>query len=177
MRDQEKKRDVATAAKVAADPIWVRGLLGYPERQIRAQDEALRAILALPESVTSFDQMVVVGRAAAQRVVQEQRDQEEREHAQQREQQDRLKREREIDGYLGEVLRYLLERAREPRDIKFAAGESFELAPKIKAAIKPQLLFSIYSEFPKLDVAGSIPVSRSMFFTQQTRPRVGTESQ
>jgi len=65
MREQERKRDVATAAKVAADPIWVRGLLGYPERQIRAQDEALRAILALPESVTSFDQMVVVGRGGS----------------------------------------------------------------------------------------------------------------
>ena len=77
---------------------------------------------------------------AAQRVVQEQRDQEEREHAQRREQQDRLKREREINGYLGEVLPYLLERAREPRDIKLAAEEIFGLTPKIKTAIKPQLL-------------------------------------
>ena len=61
----------------------------------------------LPRSVTSFDQMVVVGRAAAQRVVQEQRDQEELERAQRRERQDRQKREREIDGYLGDVLPYL----------------------------------------------------------------------
>ena len=66
----------------------------------------------------------------------------ERERAHRMEQQDREKREREIDGYMGDVLTYLVElnNAPEPRGIEFAAGEIFELSPRIKADIKPKLL-------------------------------------
>jgi hypothetical protein len=101
-REQQRKQDIATGANEAANPLYVPGLWGNRECEIRAREQALKAILALPESVR-FDQMVVVGCAAAQRAVQEyeqqqkqQRDQQERERAHQ-------KREQEIDGYLFNV--------------------------------------------------------------------------
>jgi excisionase family DNA binding protein len=140
-REQQRKQDITRAVNAASDPGWVRGLLGNTQRQIRAKDQATRAILGLPESA-GLDQMVAVGRAAVQRMVLEEQEQEERELAQQREQQDRQKREREIDAYLVDVLTYLMElqNAPGPRGIEFTAGEIFELFPRIKADIKPKLL-------------------------------------
>jgi hypothetical protein len=130
MRERQRKQDIA---KAVSEVMWVRGLLGNRRRQARAQQAASKAILELPENAT-FDQMAIASRAAAERVVQEEEDREDREFAQK-------KREGEIDGYLGDVLTYLmeLERATDHRGVDFE-GETFQYAQKIKAAIKPTLL-------------------------------------
>jgi len=137
LQEQRRKQEIAIAAN---DSLYVPGLLGYGERKIRAGERVLTAILQLPDSAT-IDQMRVVGRAAAQQVVQEYEQQEEQERAHRKEQQDREKREREIDGYLGDVLPYLmeLERTTGARGVDFE-GETFQYAPRIQADIKPTLL-------------------------------------
>ena len=133
-REQQRKQDISAAANVAADPFRVPGLLGYRESQILAQERALRAILALPESVT-VDQMVVAGRAAALQVAQEHQEQRERARAQQDRDRAQQKREGEVDGYLFNVLPYLRK-----CDIDFEGEDPYLCAERIKRAIRPKLI-------------------------------------
>jgi hypothetical protein len=110
----------------------------------RAREQTSEAIAELPEGATYADK-AEVARSTGQRIGKEYQEQQRRERAQRQEQVDRefaqRKREGEVDSYLGEVLLYLAELSNSPdADIEFAQFEIFDLAPKIRAAIRPSLL-------------------------------------
>jgi len=116
------------------------------ETQVYAQEQALQAILALPETM-SYEQMLAVGKAAAQRVAREERErkqeEQEREQAiQELKQRQRVQREREssVDIFLSiNVHPYLLELERAPDGVDFE-GKAFQYVQRISADLRPKLL-------------------------------------
>jgi len=129
-----REQDVAKAASEAAN---LPELLGYPERRVLAQEQAVKAILALPESAGSY-QMAAIGRAAAQRVAQEQEQERDRRRREAEADRARASREAQADMYLFRVSPYLekLERAADGVDFE---GERLEYCERIVRAIKPKL--------------------------------------
>jgi len=90
--------------------------------------------------------MVVVGRAAAQRVVQEQEQERERRKREAEADRARASREAEANVYLFRVLPYLekLEQAADGYDFE---GERFEYSQRITRAIRPKLLAELPLDF------------------------------
>jgi len=163
MRAQQRRQNIERAAVEASRPFSLPELTG--ETQVYAQEQALRALLELPETVVSYQQMLAVARAAVQRVCREEREreqgrqelqrvwqeQERWERAQQEQERARLlavalaeqaqqKQERDVEYFLASYLMPSLKQIEQSGEIEFERGEIDEIAPKISAAIKPQIL-------------------------------------
>jgi len=163
MRAQQRRQNIERAAVEASRPFSLPELTG--ETQVYAQEQALRALLELPEDVTSYDQLFAVARAAVQRVCREEREREQERREQEqvwqeqarlaRAQQDqeraqrlieqveelaRQKRERDVEYFLTSYLMPALKQIEQAGEIEFERGEIDEIAPKIRAAIKPELV-------------------------------------
>jgi hypothetical protein len=148
LRPWRRSKEAARAADDALNqlPLLARGIWGQPtEWELRAREDALSAIAALPEAATSA-QMSAAATVAGKRVAAEYERQEaeartarEAEHA-------RTRLEAEAEMHLNRVFSYLSELEADPEGWDFE-GELYKYSKHIKQAIKPNLIEELPLDF------------------------------
>jgi len=148
LRLWKRSKEAARAAEEAPHqlPLFAKGIWGQPsEWELRATEEAVSAIAALPESAT-FAQMSTAARSAGRHVANEYERQEAQMRAEREAAQARARLEAEADMHLSRVLPYLAELEADPEGWDFE-GERYEYSKRIKQAIKPDLLEELPLDF------------------------------
>jgi len=159
LRPWRRSEEAARAADDALNqlPLLARGIWGQPtEWEVRAKEEALSAIAALPQGA-GCTQMSAAARVAGKRVAQDYEYQErqaraEREHQQaqaraaREAEQARARLEAEAEMHLTRVFTYLSELEADPDGWNFE-GERYECSNRIKEAIKPELIEELPLDF------------------------------
>jgi len=148
LRPWSRTKETGRAADYAVNqlPLFAKGILGQPsEWELRAKEEALSAISALPDSAT-FAQMGAAAMAAGNRVAKEYEQEEARERAEREAEQARSRYEAEVEIHLAHVLQYLAELEVDPEGWDFE-GETYEYSRRIRQEIKPKLMQEVPLDF------------------------------
>ena len=141
LRPWRRSKEAARAANDAVNqlPLFAKGIWGQPsEWELRATEEAVSAIAALPEA-TTFAQMRAAAQAAGKRVAQEYEQREAEVRTEREAEQAKTRIEAEAEMHLCHVLAYLSALEADPEGWDFE-GERYEYSKRIKQAIKPDLI-------------------------------------
>jgi hypothetical protein len=148
LRPWRRSKEAARAANDALNqlPVFARGIWGQPtEWELRAREEALSAIAALPEAAGSA-QMSAAAIAAVKRVAQVYEQQEAQARAAREAEHAKARLEAEAEMHLCRVFSYLSELEADLEGWDFE-GERYEYSKRIKQAIKPELIEALPLDF------------------------------
>jgi excisionase family DNA binding protein len=148
LRPWRRSKEVSRAADEALNqlPLFAKGIWGQlSEWDLRAREQALCAIMALPEMATP-EQMTAAARAAGTRVAQEYEHKEARAKAEREAEQSRARLDAEAEMHLIRVFSYLSELEADPNGWDFE-GKRYEYSKRIKQEIKPDLIESLPLDF------------------------------
>jgi excisionase family DNA binding protein len=148
LRPWRRTKEAERAADEAVNqlPLFARAAWGQTsEWELRAKQEALAAIAALPGSAT-FPQMSACARSAGKRIADEYERQEVQARAERKAKQGRARLEAEAEMHLSRVLPYLVELEADPEGWDFE-GQLYEYASQIKQDIKRDLMEELTLDF------------------------------
>jgi len=148
LRPWKRTKDQARAAEEAVNqlPLFAKGIWGQPsEWELRAREQAISAIMGLPETATP-EQMRIAARAAGMGVAQEYEHHEAHARAQRKAEQARARLDAEAEMHLSRVLPYLAELEADPEGWDFE-GERYEYFKRIKQEIRANLASELPLDF------------------------------